>query len=135
VPTAAAYLNAASSIDLFEIRSSELAQQRGSARVREFAAMMIRAHRGTSAQLSLAGRRINLLPDGTMLPRHAAMIAELEVSVNFDVAYRRQQVAAHEEALALHANYAARGTSPTLKPVAASAAGIVRSHLATVRGL
>src|SRR3954463_7560798 len=52
----AEYVARAASIDLFIIGSSELALQRSSnARIREFAAMMIQAHKGTSAQLSLEG--------------------------------------------------------------------------------
>jgi putative membrane protein len=85
VASAAAYLATAASIDLFEIQSSQMALTRSRvARHREFAAMMIRAHNGTSAQLSLAGRRLDLLPAASLLPRHEAMIAELSASGDFD---------------------------------------------------
>ena len=95
--------------------------------------MMIRAHTGTSAQLSFAGRRLNLLPATVMQPRHRAMIGQLSASGDFDAAYRRQQLAAHEDALRLHSGYAARGRSPTLRPVAANAVPIIRRHLALLR--
>lgn len=132
----AAYVAAAASIDLFAIRSSELAMQRSIAtRSRDFAAMLIAAHRGTGAQLSFAGRRLNLLPSATMLPRHQAMLAELETSGDFAAAYKRLQVVAHQEALRLHTNFAARGSSATLRPVAAAAAQIMRRHLAALRSL
>jgi len=104
----AAYVATASAIDLYEIRSSEMALQRSSnAAVREFAAMMISAHKGTSAQLSLAG-----LQDGG----------------KFDALYRQQQTAVHREAVALHSAYATRGTSPTLRPVAAAILPVVERH-------
>jgi putative membrane protein len=132
--SAAAYLAAAASIDLFEIQSSQLALTRSrNAKHREFAAMMIRAHNGTAAQLSLAGRRLNLLPAAALLPRHQGMLAELAASGDFDAVYHRQQVAVHEAALRLHGDFATRGDSPTLRPVARNAAPIVRSHLEMLR--
>ena len=131
---AADYMAAASSLDLFEIRSSELALARAqSPRHRDFARAMIAAHAGTSAQLSLAGRRLNLLPSAAMMPAHQAMLDELAASADFDAAYHRQQIAVHEAALKLHGDFAARGESATLRPVARAAAAIVRRHLETMR--
>ena len=131
---AADYMAMASSIDLYEIRSSELALTRArDARHRDFARTMIAAHRGTSAQLSFAGRRLNLLPSATLLPAHQAMLNELSTSGDFDAAYHRQQIAVHQAALKLHSDFAARGESATLRPVAKNAAAIVRRHLDMMR--
>jgi putative membrane protein len=131
---AADYMAAASSIDLYEIRSAELALSRANAPAhRQFAQSMIIDHRGTSAQLSLAGRRLNLLPSATLLPMHQAMFDELVASGDFDAAYHRQQIAVHEAALKLHSDFAARGQSPTLRAVARNAAPIERRHLAMMR--
>src|SRR5690348_6091274 len=67
----AAYVASAGAMDLFEVRSGELALQRSaSVRVKEFASMMVAAHKGTAAQLSLAGRRLNLLPSAVLPPRY-----------------------------------------------------------------
>ena len=131
---AADYMAMASSIDLYEIRSSQLARTRArSAAHRDFARRMIADHNGTSAQLSLAGRRLNLLPSATLLPRHQAMMDELSASGDFDAIYHRQQIAVHTAALKLHGDFAARGESPTLRPVAKIAAAIVRRHLDMMR--
>lgn len=131
---AADYMAAASSIDLFEIRSAELAVARAAnPRLRDFARMMIADHNGTSAQLSMAGRRLNLLPSATLLPAHQAMLDELGASADFDAIYRRQQLAVHQAALRLHSDFAARGESATLRPVAANAARVVRRHLDMIR--
>ena len=135
-PSAAEFLRAAASLDLFEIRSSELALTRArNPRIREFARMMIAGHRGTAAQLSLAGRRLGLLPTPSLLPREQAMLEELARSADFDSAYRGQQIRAHTAAITLHGSYAARGASPTLRPVAANALPIVRRHLEILRRL
>jgi putative membrane protein len=90
-------------------------------------------HEGLASQLSFAGRRLNLLPGATMLPQHQAMFEELAASTDFDRTYKRLQLAIHGAALSLHSNYAARGGSPTLRPVAANAAAVERSHLAMLR--
>ena len=136
IPSTTAYFAEAAAIDLFEIRASELALERSSsAGVREFAAMMIAAHKGTSAQLSFAGRRLNLLPSATLDAKRQAMLDSLQSAANFHALYRRQQLAIHQEALTLHRDYAARGTSPTLRTVAAAMVPIVERHLRLIRYL
>lgn len=118
------------SIDLFVIRSSELALQRSSsARIRDFASQLIEAHKGTSGQLSLAGRRVNLLPSATLRPAEQAMLDSLQSSIQFDAEYVRDQRTVHREAIAIDSAYAARGASPTLQPVAAAALPIEQRHL------
>jgi len=120
----------AGSIDLFVIRSSELALQRSSSsRMRDFATQEIAAHRGLGSQLSFAGRRLNLLPSATLQPEHQELLDRLETAPNFDAAYRQEQLQVHRQALTLHSNYAASGRSPTLRPVAAAAVPIIQRHL------
>jgi putative membrane protein len=128
------YVAAASSIELYEIQSAELALQRASTkRIRDFASAALEAHRGASMQLSLAGRRLNLLPSATLSSRHQAMMDQLRSAPDFDSLYRRQQVAVNQDGLALHRNYARRGTSPTLRPVAASLVPVFERDLRLLR--
>ncbi len=135
-PSAADYVARSGSIDLFIIGSSELALQRSAnARVREFATMMIQAHKATSAQLSLEGRRLNLLPSATPLPAHQAMLNALQSTANFDSTYRQQMRAIHAEALALQSNYAAHGASPTLRPVAVRILPVIERHIRLLKYL
>jgi putative membrane protein len=134
--SAATYVAQAASIDLFVIRSSELSLVRSPNRgVRELAARFIADHQGTAAQLSLAGRRLDLLPGASMFPQQQAMYDELAASPNFDAAYVRLQRQAHGQALRLHGDYAGRGASATLRPVAANTAEIERRHLDMLRNL
>ena len=73
--SAAEYMTSASALDLYVIKASELALHRSQAlRVREVAERLIAAHRGSSAQLSLGGRRLNLLP--TALVRHLCSLGD-----------------------------------------------------------
>ena len=90
---------------------------------------MIRAHKGTSAQLSLAGRRLDLLPSATLMAREQAMLDALQASSRFDAEYARDQRTVHQEAVALDSSYAANGASPTLRPVAKAALLVEQRHL------
>lgn len=128
--SAAYFVAANGSIDLFVIRSSELALQRSSSpRVRDFATRMIEGHKSTSSQLSLAGRRLNLLPSASLQPSHQAMLDALASSTSFDADYVRDQRTVHQSAITLDSAFAAKGESPTLKPVAAAALQIEQRHL------
>jgi putative membrane protein len=68
-----------------------------------------------------------------LMPMQADMMARLQSAANFDRAYAREQVMAHEMALRLHQNYAARGDAPALRAVASTAVPVVRQHLAMAR--
>jgi putative membrane protein len=128
--SSADFVATSGSIDLFAIQSSELALQRStSSRVREYAETLIRDHKGTSAQLSLAGRRLNLLPSATLEPREQAMLEQLQQSPNFDETYVHLQRETQQRALALYQSFAARGDSPTLRPVAQADIPIIERHL------
>lgn len=118
------------SFDLFVIRSSELAIQRSSSpRIRDFAHTLIADHKGTSGQLSLEGRRLNLLPSATLMPPEQAMLDSLQASSAFDAEYVRDMRQTHQQAVAMDSAYAANGGSPTLRPVAAAALPIEQRHL------
>ena len=129
------YVATAASIDLYDIRAGELAMERGNARSRNYAGQLIADHRGTAAQLSYAGRRLNLLPAAQMAPPHQAMIDALASSGDFDSVFRRQQLDIHQSSQRMHAAFAARGDSPTLRPVAANAAAVEARHFDALRRL
>lgn len=132
--SAAAYLATASSIDLYEVKSAQLALQRSQDPAnRALAERTLSTHQGTSAQLSYAGRRLNLLPSATLNPEHQAMLDALAASNDFDNIYRAQQNAVMQEGVKLHSNYAKAGSSPTLRPVAANAESVMRANLEALR--
>ena len=136
VISTAAYFATAASIDLFAIRASEHAlRHSANARTRQVAQMLLQDHRGTSAQLSMAGRRLNMLPSATLLPRHQVLLTSLQSSTDLDRLYRQQLLSAHEEAVRLQSAYGERGDSATLRPVAEAAAIIERRHLERLRSL
>ena len=131
LPTSA-YLLKAASIDLYEIKSGELAVQRsGSVGNRAYAQRMIEEHRGLGAQLSMAGRRLNLLPSTVLQPEQQQWLDQLAATMSpehFDATYRRQQMVAHEASYRIHAAYEYAGDSATLRMVARNAAAVEREH-------
>lgn len=130
------YVATASSLDLLVIEASRLAEARSqSARAKAIAATLLADHGGVSAQLSFAGRRLNLLPSATMMPRHQAMLADLRAAPDFDAAFKRIMIAAHEQGVRVHGDFARAGDSPTLRPVAEVAFPAMRRHLDQLRGL
>lgn len=130
------YVATAASIDLYEIRAGEMALQRSSnPRIRDYAARLAEDHRGTAAQLSFAGRRLNLLPSAQLAAPHQAMIDALASAGDFDTMFIRQQTDVHRDSQRMHAAFAARGDSQTLRPVAANAAAVEARHLAALSSL
>ena len=130
------FVNLASSGALFLIQGSEMAVSRVSDyRLRAAADGIAHDQLGISAQLTFAGRRLNLLPSAALAPRHRAMLDELRAAGNFDATYKRQMTEVLGDALALHRAYAVRGSSPTLRPVAAMAAPILSREVASLRRL
>jgi len=133
--SAAAYVATASSIDLFEMQSAQLALQRAQDPAnRALAQKLLSAHQGTSAQLSFAGRRLNLLPSASLDADHLAMLNALQATGDFDHTYRAQQAIVLQEGLKLHSGYARSGDSPTLRPIAANAENVMRANLQALRG-
>ena len=132
--SAAAYVAMASSIDLYEVKSAQLALERAQdPGNRAIAERTLSAHQGTSAQLSMAGRRLNLLPTATLSPEHQAMLDALAATSDFDNTYRAQQNIVLQEGVKLHSSYAKAGDSPTLRPVAANAESVMRANLQALR--
>lgn len=138
-PDALGFVAMAGASDLYEIQSSQLAQQKaGADSVRQFAAMMIEHHMMTTKDVTKAAQAAGLTPPPPMLePRQQAMIDELRGldGKAFDAAYVRQQRMAHDEALALHTGYAKNGDKAPLRAAAAKAVTIVQRHIERLRSL
>ena len=133
-----AYVQMAASSDMYEIQSSQIALTKAqNPAIRSFAQMMVTDHTNTTQQLMAAAQAAGLPPmSPQMLPMHARMVAELQsasAGSSFDRLYATQQRLAHQQALALHSNYASRGDTPALRTVASTATPIVRGHLEMVQ--
>jgi putative membrane protein len=133
------YVTMAAASDMFEIQSSQMALSRAQSQgVRDYAQMLVTHHTQTTQQLMAAAQASGMAPPAPMLPPPVQrMLDQLQQAstADFDRVYIRQQIPAHQIALALHRNYAARGDTPALRTVAASAVPIVQQHLDRARQL
>jgi len=127
--------------DKFEIEASELAVERGSDPVRDFARQMIAAHTQSAedvkavADHTLVG--LTITPPPVLDPRHMEMYRELEASYgpDFDRAYIAQQFDVHHEARDRLEAYAHNGQIWQLRRFARQMAPVIDNQLAMLRSL
>jgi putative membrane protein len=127
----------ASSGDLFEIQSSQLALQTArDPELKRTAQMIIDDHTRLTSELQAAATSARITPPPPALaPHHARMLAQLRSggAANFDRTYRQQQIVAHQEALMIHRGYASRGDVPALQQAATRAVPVIEMHLQHVQ--
>jgi len=140
-PSAAqAFANKAAQSDAFEIASSKLAADNASsAAVKKFATQMIDAHTQSTAKLTSIAGTLNppVTPDATLDAAHQAKLDALKAKkgAEFDQAYAADQVAAHEEALAMLRDYSAGGEVAEFKAFATELTPKVAAHLNMAKSL
>lgn len=127
------YVSEAAISDMYEIQSSQLALTKAhSPEVKAFAKQMIAEHTATTAQL----KQLASAPEvGRALPtkldeRHNALLDQLKATSGaaFDKAYIDQQATAHQEALRLHGNYAAKGDKGPVAAFAQATTPKIQQH-------
>lgn len=137
--TAAEFANMAAASDAYEIQSSQMAATKaGAAGVKSFAAMLVKDHQKSTADLKAAAGKASpaMMPAATMNAEQQANLDALKAAANgadFDRLYLQQQVPAHEKALAMLQGYAAGGDTPAIKDFAAKTAPAVQKHLEEAR--
>jgi putative membrane protein len=133
------FVKMAGASDLYEKTSSQLALKSATnPKVKAFAQMMISDHNKTTADVTAAAKSDGLTPKPPkMMPEQVKMISELKAAKGADMekVYVRQQVTAHEQALALHTTYSQGGDKPALKQAATGAVPIVRTHLDQIKSI
>jgi len=133
------YLAMASSADMFEIQSGQLAMQRSAnPSVQSFGQMLVSDHTGTSSDLMAAASSAGVPPPPSqMLPQHADMLRRLQAAgpAGFDTMFRDEQISAHQQGLMLHRTYAEQGDVPALRSAAAGIVPVVQAHLDQAQAL
>jgi putative membrane protein len=137
--TAAEFAAAAAASDLFEIESSKLAQSQASgAKVKDFAAMLVKDHTNSTNELKsvAAKENITLVPPALDADKQAKLDALKAASgEDFDRLYISQQIPAHEQALQLMQGYAAGGDNAAVKAFASKTAPVIQKHLDEAKSL
>jgi putative membrane protein len=131
------FVDKAASGGLYEIQSSEivLADASADAEVQAFAKQMIADHTKAAGDLKAAASKSGLSVPTAPDTKHAAMITELSGAGDKVLVYKKQQLDAHEEAVALHESYASAGTDPNLKAYAEASSPVLKMHLDHIKML
>jgi putative membrane protein len=131
------FVDKAAAGGMYEIQSSEMVASDAGANadVQAFAQQMIADHTKAAADLKAAAGKSSLTVPAALDAKHQAMITELSASSDKVPVYLKQQLAAHEEAVALHEGYASAGTDANLKAYAVAVTPTLKMHLEHVRML
>ena len=131
------YVAAAGASDLFEQQSAQtVLETTGDPKIRSFAQMMIRDHGKSTAEVTTAAMRSNVVaPPPALMPLQTELLAELraESGPARDATYVAQQKAAHNQALAVQKAYAMDGTASALKSAARGIVPVVEHHIAMLK--
>lgn len=135
-----AFADAAASSDMFEIESSRLAAEKSAtAKVKSFAASMIKAHTESTAKLKTAAGAATppITPTPQLTPAQQQVLDDLKAKsgAEFDTAYAEAQVDSHQAALDALKSYSTTGDVPSLKSFATELVPTVTAHLNMAKGL
>jgi putative membrane protein len=138
-PATADFVKEVAISDMFELQSNKLAEDRGNAAEKSFAAMMIKDHTKTSDELKA------LVKDGDVkaeLPTaldssHQSKLDKLSryKGADFSSEFNSQQVSAHKDAVSLFERYAKGGDNPKLKDWAGKTLPALQHHLEMAQAL
>ena len=138
-PTTADFVKQAAISDMFEIQSSQVAQERGNASEKTFAATMIKDHRKTSEDLK------SMVSSGDVkaeLPTALDSSKQSEIDklkslkgADFSSRYDEDQLSGHKDAVSLFERYSKGGDNPKLKDWADRTLPTLRHHLEMAQGL
>jgi len=125
------FIMEASSGGQFEVASSRLALQKSdSAAVKKFAQRMVDDHTRVNQELDGLLRQRGVVPATDLSLHHEAMIDKLQrlSGAEFDRTYWKQQLLAHEEALAVFEGESRHGQDPNLRTFAGRTLTALTQH-------
>ena len=139
-PTTQDFVQEAAIGGLFEVQSSQLAEQRAQdPSVKAFAERMVADHTKANDQLKqvVSAGNMNVQIPATLDSTHQTKLDKLQ-SLNgngFTQRYDNDQVTAHEETVSLFQRYAKGGDNPALKQFAQQTLPTLQDHLAMAKKL
>ena len=133
-PSTSDFVQKAAMSDMYEVQAGKLAAEKGqSDAVKQFGQQMVDAHTKTTDELTgiVKTKNIKVDPPTKLDAKHQKLIDDLNSATadNFDKAYAKQQVDAHQEAVALFKKYAASGDNPDVKQFAEKTLPTIQHHL------
>ena len=138
-PTTEDFVKEAATSDMFEIQSSQLAQEHGNAAERTFAATMIKDHQKTSDDLKsmIASGDVKAELPSVLDSSHQSEIDKLKSfkGADFSSRYDSDQQSGHKDAVSLFERYAKGGDNADLKDWAGKTVPTLRHHLKMAQSL
>ncbi len=138
-PTTVDFVKEAAVSDMFEIQSSQLAQERGNTSEKPFAATMIKDHQKTSEELKamVAGGDLKAELPTALDSSHQSKLDKLKSldGADFSSRYDSDQLSGHKDAVSLFERYAKGGDDPKLKAWAEKTLPTLRQHLEMAQSL
>lgn len=132
-PSSSDFVNEAAVADRFEIKSGQIAQNKGDSSDKSFAEHIIRDHQKNYSQLKdIDPKAPNSLNSG-----HRKMLDQLS-GLNgeaFTKQFRRDQINAHKETISLFRRYSEKGDNEQLKNWAAKSLPELEHHLQMAKSL
>jgi putative membrane protein len=132
-PTTADFVKEAATSDMFEIQSSQLAEQHGNPTEKTFAATMIKDHQKTSEDLKsmVSGGQVKAELPTELDSSHQTEIDKLKSlkGADFSARYDSDQQSGHKDAVSLFERYAKGGDDAKLKDWASKTLPTLRHHL------
>jgi putative membrane protein len=137
-PATADFVKEAASSDMFEIQSSQLAEQKSQdQQTKTFAAQMITDHTKTTSELKPLAQAAKVeIPSG-MLAAHQKMLDKLNGlnGDDFTKQYHDDQVSAHKDAVSLFQRYGKGGDNDQIKNWASKTVPALEHHLQMAQDL
>jgi putative membrane protein len=131
-PSTPDFVKEAAIADMFEIQSSQLAEQKDPS-AKTFADEMITDHQKTSAELKAAvdSGKINAVLPTQLDTAHQDMLTKLQGlnGTAFAQQYQKDQVSAHKDAVSLFTRYGKSGDNETLRQWASATLPTLQQHL------
>ena len=120
---------------MFEMESSQLALKMSeNLDVKQFADMMVNDHGKANAELKSLADEQGLTVPSSLDEEHAALVKTLaKAGDQFDAAYAKAQLDAHEAAVELFENYASKGENKELQMFAVATLPTLHGHLEKIK--
>ncbi|WP_024512101.1 DUF4142 domain-containing protein [Bradyrhizobium sp. ARR65] len=138
-PSTADFIREAAISDMFELQSSKLAQEKGTAQEKSFAEQMIADHTKTTNDIKslVNSGKVNAEIPATLDASHQSKLDKLKSAngKDFSSDFDSDQVSAHKDAVSLFERYAKGGDNPELKDFAGKTLPTLRHHLDMARDL
>jgi putative membrane protein len=138
-PTTADFVKEVAISDMFEIQSSQLAQDKGNAAEKTFASQMVTDHTKTSTELKemVSSGKVKADVPAALDSSTQSKLDKLkgESGDDFSSDYDSDQVSGHKDAVSLFERYAKGGDNADLKDWAGKTLPTLRHHLEMAQGL